>query len=406
MNEFRWSLGPQEPNHISPRQNGGDNVALVCFPFAARNVEDFLVDYVRVLSAVCSEVHVISRMILLPALGNTHLHPMRSGVKPRSPHRKPVVMSLRWTVSMVLLQCLMTLQLARLSKRLTTAIFYLGPYYQLPIAFCRLAGIVTVKIQVSSPELVHADPYPPGLKRLLTILELSCVAMVDWVVPEYEGLGQDPSFTSMSGKFLEPGARFVETDAFRPTVDHEQRPFLAGFIGRLSPEKGILTFLQIVEVLLGQVPSSRFLIVGSGDQVGKVKEFEKTHGKSVLFLDWVRRERIPYLLNQIRFLLVPSTREGLPTVVLEAMACGTIVVAPAVGGIPYVVRSGETGFLVRGPVVEETVELLTNLEKLPNIAGIRARARLLVEREFSFQQAIARFRVILEHSRRPPRANA
>jgi len=62
---------------------------------------------------------------------------------------------------------------------------------------------------------------------------------------------------------------------------------------------------------------------------------------------WVNHDDVPAQLNDLRLLVLPSQpTEGLPTTVLEALACGTPVYASPVSGVPDVVRPGKTGFLI------------------------------------------------------------
>jgi len=62
---------------------------------------------------------------------------------------------------------------------------------------------------------------------------------------------------------------------------------------------------------------------------------------------WVDHDEVPTELNRFRLLVLPSEpTEGLPTVILESLACGTPVYATPVSGVPDVVRDGETGFLM------------------------------------------------------------
>ena len=132
-------------------------------------------------------------------------------------------------------------------------------------------------------------------------------------------------------------------------------------IGRLCKSKGQHLLLQAAANLhqLGQ--ETIYLIVGKdleqdGDYLNYLKDMAQELGinKSVHFLG--HRADIPQLLALSDLLVLPSNAEGLPLVILEAMAAGLPVVATPVGGIPEVVIHQETGFLV--PV--ENVQALGN----------------------------------------------
>ena len=99
-------------------------------------------------------------------------------------------------------------------------------------------------------------------------------------------------------------------------------------------------------------------------------------------------QELPDYLTRLKLLVLPSYTEGLPNNVLEAMACGTPVLATSVGAIPDVVpRDKETGFLVRDNsppcLAKNIVEALTD----PELKRIALNARNFVENEFQVPDA-------------------
>lgn len=127
-----------------------------------------------------------------------------------------------------------------------------------------------------------------------------------------------------------------------------------GFVGRLAPIKGADLFCQTAIRLGREFPSLHAVLVGEGDQreelEARVREerFGRLH-----FLG--QRNDIGDVLRAIDVLVMPSRHEGLPMVLLEAMAAGRPVVATTVGGIPEVVENGWSALLVP----PESVEALT-----------------------------------------------
>jgi glycosyltransferase involved in cell wall biosynthesis len=89
-------------------------------------------------------------------------------------------------------------------------------------------------------------------------------------------------------------------------------------------------------------------------------------------------------------------RDGIPNVVLEAMAIGVPVVATDAGGIAEVVRDGETGFLAEGGSVESlAAKLREALAMDAGNADITGRARALIDREFSLDRTVSTLEGIL-----------
>jgi glycosyltransferase involved in cell wall biosynthesis len=117
-----------------------------------------------------------------------------------------------------------------------------------------------------------------------------------------------------------------------------------GFVGRLAPVKGPDLFLRAAARLGQEMPSLCAVLVGQGDQRDRLEAWAREEGcHGVRFLG--HRDDIADVLNALDVLVMPSYHEGLPMVLLEAMAAGRPVVATSVGGIPEVVDS-RSAFLV------------------------------------------------------------
>lgn len=116
------------------------------------------------------------------------------------------------------------------------------------------------------------------------------------------------------------------------------------FVGRLRIRKGVEVLLEALRA----VPGARLLIAGDGEHRKALERraAELGLGPAVLFLGRCDASRVRGLLSGAAALVVPSTYEGMPLVVLEAMEAGLPVVASRVSGIPEVVEDGRTGWLV------------------------------------------------------------
>ena len=129
-------------------------------------------------------------------------------------------------------------------------------------------------------------------------------------------------------------------------TDPHPEPYLL-FVGRLRIRKGVEVLL---EALAGELKGTVAKLVIAGDGEHRAALEERTAalglGDRVTFLGRQSAGAIDGLLARARALVVPSTYEGMPLVVLEAMEAGVPVIASAVSGIPEVVANGETGWLV------------------------------------------------------------
>ena len=136
--------------------------------------------------------------------------------------------------------------------------------------------------------------------------------------------------------------------AVEPAVGFEGETGYLLFVGRLRIRKGVEVLLEALRDLRSRYPGVRLRIAGDGEHRGRLERraAELELGEAVVFLGTCDARRVRGLLAGAAALVVPSTYEGMPLVVLEAMAAGVPVVASAVSGIPEVVVDGETGWLV------------------------------------------------------------
>ena len=197
----------------------------------------------------------------------------------------------------------------------------------------------------------------------------------------------------------------VNLDLFQPIAKDEARRQLGLrdddrillFVGRIEPLKG-------VDILLGaaaQVESESdcFVLVIGGDS--SAREGEMAHlrdlashlgiAERVNFLGAVDHERLPLFYNAADVCVVPSFYESFGLVALEAMACGTPVVASRVGGLTATVRDGETGYLIPWRCPEpfaERLELLLDNEELRDAFGRSAREEVERYRWGSVAEAV------------------
>jgi glycosyltransferase involved in cell wall biosynthesis len=139
-----------------------------------------------------------------------------------------------------------------------------------------------------------------------------------------------------------PGDNLV-ADADPDTIDGV-RPIL-GVIGRLSPEKGVDVFLRAASLLVAEGTAFSAAIVGDGPDRASLEALTRELGLSarVRFTGPLRNMRAVY--DAIDLLVIPSRSEGLPNVLLEALAHDRPVAATRVGAVPTVLDSPSAGVL-------------------------------------------------------------
>lgn len=117
-------------------------------------------------------------------------------------------------------------------------------------------------------------------------------------------------------------------------------------VGRLDPQKGLQYLIEAMSGLATREPDLHLLLVGEGPQRTQIETWihERSLSGRVHLAGW--RKDVPELLQAAWCLVLPSLWEGMPNVVLEAMAAGLPVVATRVEGTDELVLDGETGLLV------------------------------------------------------------
>jgi glycosyltransferase involved in cell wall biosynthesis len=192
---------------------------------------------------------------------------------------------------------------------------------------------------------------------------------------------------------------------FRPPRPGQPRPPLILGIGRLVEKKGFASLVDACAVLARRGREFSCLIVGTGElEADLLSQVARLGLQGQVQLVGPRPQRDVFqLLRDARILAVPcvigadGNRDGLPTVLLEAMALGTACVSTDVTGIPEIIRDGETGLLVPQ---RDANALAHACERLLDDSALAHRlavaARQLVEQHFDARHTSAQLRQIFE----------
>lgn len=132
------------------------------------------------------------------------------------------------------------------------------------------------------------------------------------------------------------------------------------FVGNLKPEKGCVDLFDAFVAISANNPEVDLYYIGTGSQteILLARASEQGLQSRVILLGSLSHERLATWMNAATIVSLPSYNEGVPNVLLEAMACGTPVVATAVGGIPEVVPK-QAGILVEAGDVAGLAGALT-----------------------------------------------
>lgn len=167
-----------------------------------------------------------------------------------------------------------------------------------------------------------------------------------------------------------------------------------------SSVKGHHDLVEAAWQVCREVSATRFVLVGDGEERPKIEQHVRDAGLLAHFLFLGSRKDIPELLACAELSILPSRAEGLPNVILEAMAAGLPVVATRVGGIPEIVEDGESGLLVPSQDPHALAEaILRLLQDRALAARIARNAQERIRARFSFDHVVCEFEEVYKSNR-------
>lgn len=234
-----------------------------------------------------------------------------------------------------------------------------------------LAGAARLKREVE-PDLIHVNGVGPSL---LAHLRTSSASASPWLLTLQQeilasqtgsgetllaqALGCADWVSGVSGAVVEQARRLVPAIAARSSVLYNavDPPQVAPAplpratclcLGRLVEAKGFATALDAFALLRSRIPDAALIVAGDGPLRADLEARAARLGiaDATSFRGWVAPERVHETIDEATVVLLPSLREGLPVVAVQAALRARPIVAARVGGLPEIVVDGETGVLL------------------------------------------------------------
>ena len=183
------------------------------------------------------------------------------------------------------------------------------------------------------------------------------------------------------------------------------------FVGRIEPLKGVDSLIRALAILrnngtLEQHPHCLVIIGGDPDASDDNLTAEMTHlqalcselnlGDLVVFLGKRDQDSLPYYYSSADVLIIPSHYESFGMVALEAMACGTPVIASQVGGLPFLVKDGVTGYVVPDEDIETLSQRLAVLISQPTVRQQMGEQACAEAQNYSWEKITSRILQVYE----------
>ena len=267
-------------------------------------------------------------------------------------------------------------------------------------------GVIVAKI-LRKPILITAHGMDisnyensPFFKRLITFSLINsnkAIAVSEDLAKKIELMGINNNLLTLRNA--------VDINRFKPSKNiimrHSNKikddELLILFIGNIEIFKGIFELLEAFQQINSNNKNVKLMIIGGGTKEHKIKNKVSKYNLDdyVIFKGEISPETIQNYYQMADIFTLPSYTEGLPMVVIEAMACGIPVVGSNAGGIPELVKDNVNGFLVPPKDVEilkEKLEILVDNDKLRKKFGKGALET--VDDEFNIDKKVEKLKKI------------
>jgi colanic acid/amylovoran biosynthesis glycosyltransferase len=165
-------------------------------------------------------------------------------------------------------------------------------------------------------------------------------------------------------------------------------------VGRLAPEKGQALLLEAIAALNAEARPVQLRLVGDGPDRAWLEKRAAELGiaSNVEFAGWVDQARLMALYSEADLFVLPSLAEGIPMVLMEAMAMQIPCVAPRIAGIPELIEHGVDGMLFAVADVADLTQQIRRLLESPELSTqIGRQARIRVMRDYDMARNTERF---------------
>ncbi len=298
-----------------------------------------------------------------------------------------------WILKWFIIQCRASLELTRARAEVDVVIFFAAyPGYLLPL-------VATKLLRKKSIEVVTHGKATTTIARLWGLQDPFLFTLLDGISPESRGLIKVLGIEKYGQKVLPEGARFIDDRRYKKSKRLSERANVVGFVGRMEKDKGILDFVHAIPLAAEQVSDLKFSIVGSGPLSEWVNEqchyLSTERGIDITLTNWVERGLADYY-NELKLFVLPTYRDAFPTSILEAMACGTPVLATPVGAIPDVITDEGTGFLLESTAPERIAQRITMILNYRELEKVADNAEGLIREKFTKTAATERYDTMLK----------
>jgi colanic acid/amylovoran biosynthesis glycosyltransferase len=225
---------------------------------------------------------------------------------------------------------------------------------------CRVLGGPPYSFTVHGPEefdKVQAIALPEKIKRAAFVVAISAFGrsqlyrwcpFTEWTKIHLVRCGVDQAFLA------------------QPPVPIPEEPRLV-CVGRLCEDKGQLLLIHAAQQLAAEGIPFKLTLVGDGSLRSEIESWIATYEleQQVEITGWASSEKVRQCILESRALILPSFAEGLPVVIMEALALGRPVISTTIAGIPELVQPGQSGWLVPPSSIDALTQVMREALQAP-----------------------------------------
>jgi len=367
------------------------NVCIITSPRVKASITP-LSNLVNILSSLSSEVFLIT--------GNegAEMFKIHKNIHGTSISHKVKRQLVYRIFNYIFLQLKISYQLIKLNKDIDSSIFFMGEGLLLPALTLKMLNKpIILSLAASFPKILDSQKDLQSILKLPKYFEIINYLLSDKIVIYSSNLITEWGLYRYKNKIQISHEHILDFNKFKLEKKYNDREFVIGYIGRLSEEKGITNFVESIPLILKEKSFLNILIIGDGDLKDNIQVYLSKNGleNNVKLIGWICYDNLPEYLNSLKLLVLPSYTEGLPNIMLEAMACNTPVLATKVGAIPDIIRDTETGFIMENNSPECIAKNVIRALEYSDLSKVVYNAKALVETEYTYESAIEKYKVIL-----------
>lgn len=296
------------------------------------------------------------------------------------------------------LQLNISWQILKISKNIDIFLFFMADGLLLPMLTIKsLRKPVVLSLAGSLPHIIDSKN-ASFFHKITKYFEILNYSLSDRIVIYSPVMIYEWNLNKYISKISIAHEHFLDLGLFKFDNDVYRRNNLIGYIGRFSAEKGILNFVKSIPYILKRHSDFKILLAGEGElksQIGELLEIENI-SQNVDFTEWIPHNKLSKYISQLKLIVLPSYTEGLPNIMLEAMACGTPVLVTAVGSIPDIIVDGINGFIMENNSPKCIAKNVVRVLNSPNLNAITLNARKMIENEYSFGASVNNYIKVLK----------